>query len=302
MPSTLIFDVKRYAINDGPGIRMTVFLKGCPLTCEWCHNPESLSRKVQRLYSNTKCIGCSACVEACPEGALRLTPEGIVTDDALCQLRGECARACPSGATEMSGEPATVDDLMERIEKETIFFDQSGGGLTVSGGEPLTHPEFLIALFDACGKKHIHRTLDTTGFAKTELLLRVAERTDHFLYDLKMMDPVQHKHHTGVDNQLILENLVALAESGASIDIRIPVIAGVNDTAQNAEQSAAFIAALAGEKKQVNLLPYHNIALKKYEKLGQAYDAGCMAEPEQASLERIAAVFEDHGLAVVIGG
>ncbi len=302
MPSALIFDVKRYAINDGPGIRMTVFLKGCNLACEWCHNPESLSRTVQRMYSSTKCIGCSACVEACPEGALRLTPAGIVTDAELCQLRGECAKVCPTGATEMSGDTATVDDLMERIERETIFFDQSGGGLTVSGGEPLMHPEFLVALFDACGKKQIHRTLDTTGFAKTEVLLRVAERTDHFLYDLKMMDPVRHKLHTGVDNRVILGNLMALAEAGASIDIRIPVIAGVNDDAENVEQSAAFVAALAGEKKQVNLLPYHNIAVKKYEKLGQAYDTGRMAEPEQASLDRIAAVFEDHGLAVVVGG
>ena len=300
--AALIFDVKPYAINDGPGIRMTIFLKGCPLSCEWCHNPESRSRKVQRMYSSAKCIGCSKCIEVCPTDALRLTPEGIVTDPELCELCGECAAVCPTNATEMSGELATVDSLMERIEKETIFFDQSGGGVTISGGEPLMHPEFLIALLDACGAKMIHRTVDTTGFARTELLLRVAERTDHFLYDIKMMDTARHKRHTGVDNTLILENLGALAETGASINIRIPLIAGVNDDDENARQTAEFVAGLAGEKKQVNLLPYHNIGVKNYEKLGQDYDPGSLAEPDQAAIDRVAAVFEEFGLPVVVGG
>ena len=181
--SAPIFDVKHYAINDGPGIRMTVFLKGCPLTCEWCHNPESRSRKTQKMYSRARCIGCSRCVEACPRGALELTAEGIVTDALLCERCGTCATVCPTKATEMSGESATVEELMELIEKDVIFFDQSGGGLTVSGGEPLMYPEFVIALFDACGERSIHRTLDTTGFARTATLLRVADafqrRTDH---------------------------------------------------------------------------------------------------------------------------
>lgn len=302
MTSPLVFDVKRYAINDGPGIRMTVFLKGCPLACEWCHNPEGRSGKVQLMYSQAKCIGCSRCIEVCPRDARRLTPTGIVTDPVLCDLCGECAQACPTHATEMSGEPATVEALMEQIEKETIFFDQSGGGVTVSGGEPLMHPEFLIALLDACKEKRIHRTVDTTGFCKTEVLLLVAERTDHFLYDLKLMDSDEHRRHTGVGNDVILDNLVALAKTGASINIRIPLIAGVNDGDENARQTAAFVAALAGEKKQVNLLPFHNIAFKKYEKLGEAYDPSSLAEPDQARLERVVAIFEEYGLPVVIGG
>ncbi len=302
MNTGLIFDVKRYAINDGPGIRMTVFLKGCPLACEWCHNPESTSRKVQLMYSSAKCITCSKCVEACPENARRLTSTGIVTDPLLCKLCGKCAEVCPTKATEMSGEVVTVDGLMKQIEKEVIFFDQSGGGVTVSGGEPLMHPEFLIALLDACGEKMIHRTVDTTGFAKTEILLRVAERTDHFLYDLKVMDSAKHRAYTGVGNEVILENLVTLAQTGASINIRIPLIAGVNDDDDNIRQTAAFVASLAGAKKTVNLLPYHNIAVKKYEKLGQDYNPGDLAEPDQATLDRVTAVFEDHGLSVVIGG
>ena len=302
MTSPLVFDVKRYAINDGPGIRLTVFLKGCPLACEWCHNPESRSAKPQLMYSSVKCIGCSSCIEVCPQDARRLTHSGIVTDPLLCDLCGECTVVCPTHATEMSGEPTTVEALMRQIEKETIFFDQSGGGLTVSGGEPLMHPEFLIALLDACAAKKIHRTVDTTGFGKTEVLLSVAERTDHFLYDLKLMDSAKHRLHTGVGNEGILENLIALAETGAGINIRIPLVAGINDDEENARQTAAFVVALAGEKKQVNLLPFHNIAFKKYEKLGETYDPSSLAEPDQAALERVVAIFEEYGLPVVLGG
>ncbi len=254
------------------------------------------------MYASPKCIGCSTCVRACPTGALTLTPQGIVCDSSLCDVCGECAVVCPTKATEMSGELTTVDQLMDRIEGETIFFDQSGGGLTVSGGEPLTYPDFVSALFDACGRKRIHRTLDTSGLARTEVLLGIAERADPFLFDLKMMDSARHKRHTGVGNELILRNLVALAETGASINIRIPLIAGTNDDDDNAERSATFVAGLAGVKKQVNLLRYHNIAAKKYERLGLIYDGGHLAEPGQDAVERVTAIFERHGLTVAEGG
>ncbi len=302
MTSALIFDVKRYAINDGPGIRMTVFLKGCLLDCEWCHNPESKSTSVQRMYTASRCIGCSRCVDACPEDALKLTRDGIISDSLLCQGHGDCATVCPTRATEMSGEVTTVEDLLELIEKEIIFFDQSGGGITVSGGEPLLHPEFLIALLDACGERRIHRTVDTSGLARREVLLEVAKRTDHFLYDLKLMDPVRHKRYTGVGNEGILSNLVCLAETGASINIRMPLIAGINDDEENARQTAMFVAGLAGEKKQVNVLPYHNIATAKYEKLGQAFDPESLTEPDQSAIDRVTTIFQEQGLPVVIGG
>jgi pyruvate formate lyase activating enzyme len=297
-----IFDVKRYAINDGPGIRMTVFLKGCPLSCAWCHNPESVSPRVQKLFSASKCLGCRTCVEACTRDAIALADDGIVTDAELCELCGECAEVCPSQATEMSGEWVTVDALMKQIDREVIFFDQSGGGITVSGGEPLMQPEFLTELLDACGKRGIHRTLDTSGFAKQKVLLDVTRRTDYFLYDLKMMDSARHKEHCGTSNEVILENLIALAETGASINIRVPLLVGVNDDDENIVQTAEFVAGLAGEKKQVNLLLYHNIAKKKYEKLGQVFDEGEMGEPSPESVERIAAIFDSYGLPVVVGG
>ncbi len=302
MQSGLIFDVKKYAINDGPGIRVTIFFKGCPLHCAWCHNPESISSRVQKMYNRDKCIGCNSCVEVCPETACKLTSEGIVTDPERCTSCGKCADICPTKATEMSGRVATVDELVEIIEKERIFFEQSGGGVTISGGEPLLQSDFLIALLDELGLRSIHRTVDTTGFAKSEILLKVAKRTELFLYDLKMMDPLRHKKWTGVDNEHILKNLQLLAETGASINIRIPLVKGVNDDDANIEQTAAFVASLAGQKKKVNILPYHNIAANKYLKLGETYDSSGMAEPSEEEQANVIAKFANFGLEAVVGG
>ena len=191
---------------------------------------------------------------------------------------------------------------MAKIEKERIFFDQSGGGVTFSGGEPLQHADFLIEILDECGERGIHRTVDTTGLAKTETLLEVAKRTDHFLYDLKMMDSTKHKSWTGVPNEQILENLKMLSATGAMINIRIPLIKGVNADEENIRETAAFIAGLAGEKKKVNLLPYHNIAARKYQKLGGEYDPGEMEEPSEEEQEKAVAIFAEHGLEAIIGG
>lgn len=298
----LIFDIKRYSINDGPGIRITVFLKGCPLSCTWCHNPESQSACAQKLYTDAKCIGCGECVRACPHQALTLTPEGIVTDDDKCTVCGLCADVCPTKAIEMSGRRMTVAELMRVIERETVFFDHSEGGVTVSGGEPLMHPEFLCELLDACGEEDIHRTVDTTGLAATETLLNVARRTDLFLFDLKSMDSQTHRKYCGVDNVLILENLRALAAAGADIWIRIPLIVGVNCDEKNIRETAAFVASLDGPPRKVHLLPFHNIAVKKYEKLGKPCDLSGMSEPSPGELESIVSIFEAHGIDAVVGG
>ena len=302
MQSGLIFDVKRYAINDGPGIRVAIFLKGCPLNCRWCHNPESISGKVQKMYNKAKCIGCRSCIEACPEKACTLGPDGIVTDLTACTGCGACAEICPTRATEMSGRIATVDEIVAIVEKERIFFDQSGGGVTFSGGEPLNQPEFLMALLRALGKNSIHRAVDTSGFAPKEILLDVAQLTDLFLYDLKMIDSDRHKKWTGVDNSRILENLKLLSRIGANIDIRIPLIKGVNADLENLEKTASFVAALPGEKKSVSLLPYHHSMAAKYQKLGRVYDGQAMSEVTEGEKTQAVELFASFGLQATIGG
>ncbi len=298
----LIFDIKRYAINDGPGIRSTVFFKGCLLNCAWCHNPESISPFPQKMYTADKCIGCNSCVDACPENACELTSQGIVTDPELCKVCGICADVCPTKATEISGEVMSKEAIMDKIEKERMFFDQSGGGVTFSGGEPLMHADFLIELLDECGERGIHRTVDTTGLAKKETLLEVAKRTEHFLYDLKSMDSAVHEKWTGASNEKILENRKTHSTTGAKINIRIPLVKGVNADEENIRATAAFIAELEGEKKKVNLLPYHNIAARKYQKLGGEYNPGKMQEPSEAEQKRCVEIFAEYGLDAIIGG
>lgn len=308
----LIFDIRRYSINDGPGIRITIFMKGCPLRCAWCHNPESQSPEVQKLYTTSKCIGAQDCIEVCPNHALTLTPEGIVTDTAACNLCGKCAETCPSKAIEMSGKLYGVEDLMRIIERERVHIEHSGGGVTFSGGEPLMHPEFLIEMLKACGEKGLHRAVDTCGFASTKTLLEVAKHTDLFLFDLKLLDPVQHKIWTGVDNRLILKNLKILAENGANINIRIPFIKNVNSRVEEIMGMAEFITKLPFKNRGsetaspgrplVNLLPYHNIASGKYKKLEMFYDSAAMDEPTPEDLKTAAEIFGKYGIEVEVGG
>ena len=297
-----IFDIKRYAINDGPGIRIVIFMKGCNLNCAWCHNPESISARQEKMYASTKCIGCGTCVAACPDNAIALTPEGIITDAELCNLCGKCAEACPAKAIEMSGKRMSVAEIMNEIEKERVFFDQSGGGVTFSGGEPLLHHEFLIQLLDECGRRKIHRAVDTAGFANTEILLEVAKHTDLFLFDLKMMDSEKHRKWMGVPNEKIRENLKILAETGANINIRIPLVGGVNNDEENMKATARFVAELSGEKKVVNLLPYHKIAQTKYQKLGRPDDFRLLEEPTKEAQLRALNIFQEYGIMASIGG
>jgi pyruvate formate lyase activating enzyme len=298
----LVFDIKRYAINDGPGIRVAVFLKGCNLHCAWCHNPEGIQPGIEKMYVASKCIGCGTCVSVCPADALTLTSNGIVTDADRCTLCGKCAEVCPTKAFEMSGHMMSVEEVMEVIEKEQVFMEQSGGGVTFSGGEPLLQPEFLIELLKECGKRGIHRAVDTAGHVKTDMLLAVAKHTDLFLYDLKMMDPDLHKTWTGVDNELILSNLRAISEAGSEVIIRIPLIGGINDHEGNIRQTSEFINSLSGSIKEVHLLPYHPIAQHKYVKLGRSEEFVLLEEPDKETLEKAVDFFTRNGIKVQIGG
>lgn len=302
MSTSLIFDIKRYAINDGPGIRVVIFFKGCNLNCAWCHNPESISAKAGKMYTQSKCIRCGSCVVACEQDAISLFADGIVIDQQRCVMCGKCCEACPSLALEMSGKVMSVDEIIGIIEKERIFFEQSGGGVTFSGGEPLLHSELLIKLLEECGKRGIHRIVDTAGNVREETLLEVAKQTDLFLFDLKMMDSELHKQWTGSDNRLILQNLKKLAETAAGIIIRIPLIGGVNDTDENIEQTARFISELAGDSKEVQLLPYHNIARHKFQKLGIKDKSEKLREPEKEALAAAVEKFRKYGIKAGIGG
>jgi pyruvate formate lyase activating enzyme len=254
------------------------------------------------MYAPAKCIQCGTCVMACPEKAITLTSEGIITDAERCNMSGRCAEVCPTKAIEISGKPMSVSEIMNEIEKERVFFDQSGGGVTFSGGEPLLQSQFLIELLDECGKRRIHRAVDTAGLANTEIILEVAKRTDLFLYDLKLMDSEKHREWVGVPNEKILENLKLLAETGVKIIIRIPMIGGVNDDEENMKATARFVAELSGEKKEVNLLPYHKIAQTKYQKLGRPEEFQLLEEPTKEAQMQAIAIFQEYGIKASIGG
>jgi pyruvate formate lyase activating enzyme len=297
----VIFDLKKYAIHDGPGIRTTVFFKGCPLACRWCHNPEGMAVATQRIYRKERCIDCGECIQICPQKAIYRTAEGMVADPAKCQLCRACADHCPAAAVEFVGQRVTVAEVVRQIEKDVAFYDQSSGGVTFSGGEPLMQPEFLLELLEACGDLDLHRTVDTTGYADATLLLRVAQKTDLFLYDLKLMDTEKHRKCTGVSNEQILANLRRLAQNDARIQVRIPVIPGVNSDPENIDETADFIHSLGGVE-HIGLLPFHNSARCKYRRLGMQWVSAHVQQPSADLLQSIAARLKKFGLKVTIGG
>jgi pyruvate formate lyase activating enzyme len=301
MTTGIIFDIKRYAIHDGPGIRTTVFMKGCPLFCRWCHNPEGIDPAPFWTYRKERCICCGACVENCPEQALGIEPEGIVLSEASCRGCFTCTEVCPAEAREQVGRKVTAAELLGEIQKDIPFYDTSGGGVTFSGGEPLMQAEFLTELLKLSGSEHIHRVVDTTGYAGPEILMAVAAHTDLFLYDLKMMDSAKHKKYTGVSNRLILDNLKQLARQGVGLIIRLPLIPGVNDDADNLNQTGAFLSQLSGIKK-VDVLPYHDFQKSKYIRFGVHYRGINTKPPSSEMLSRVREHLESFGLEVAIGG
>jgi len=300
-PTGLIFDISRYAIHDGPGIRTTVFLKGCPLSCWWCHNPESQSADKELLYRAERCIGCATCVEACPEGAISHTPEGYVANSDRCTLCGKCVPVCPADARELVGREITVAELIKEIEKDALFFDESGGGVTFSGGEPLAQSQFLIEALKACREMDIHTVVDTCGFAPRQVLESAVPFTRLFLFDLKMIDPELHRKYTGVSNDIVLSNLAWLSEQETETIIRIPIIPGINDTPDNIEATGKFLAGLP-KKLEVNLLPYHATAQQKYSRFGLTYRLPHLNPPPAEQMEELTGRLALFGLSVFAGG
>ncbi len=286
----IIFDIKRFALHDGPGLRTTVFLKGCPLSCSWCHNPESREFSPALLFRPSRCISCLRCVEACPEGAISAGKDHPDTDYRLCSACGRCVAVCPSEAREIVGREYTVPEIMEEIRRDRVFHDESGGGATFSGGEPLAQPGFVSSLLQACRDNGIHTALDTSGYAEKTVFLEAASLADLVLFDIKAMDPEIHLKLTGVYNKEILENVSALsALGGTEILIRIPLIPGLNDDAVNISQTGAYVRGLSGVSG-VELLPFHPMTKEKHLRFSLPYrgpDAETYPEEREEEAERI---------------
>jgi len=298
-PVGLVFNVMRFSLHDGPGIRTTVFLKGCPLRCWWCHNPESQSPTPEVIYFEERCVRSGECVRACPHQALRW--DGQLLLDALrCQRCGGCASACPTGARELAGHKMTVPDLLAEVSKDRVFFEESGGGVTISGGEPLMQAEFVETVLAACRVDRIHTVLETCGFAEWRTVERVAANVDLFLYDLKLIDVERHRHYTGVTNDLILDNLRRLSERGSAIVVRVPVVPGVNDDRTSLEALSAFLSPLG--LRNVDLLPYHRIGSEKYHRLRLPYRMAGVPTPTAERMEALATHLRSDGFQVRVGG
>lgn len=299
--SSTIFAIKRYALHDGPNIRTTIFFKGCPLACHWCHNPEGIDSNIRIVTLTGKCIGCRECVDNCRENALQLTDNGICRKIEHCTLCRTCIETCPALVHETTGYEMTTDELLNEIKKDLPFYDQSGGGVTISGGEPLSQPDTLLALLKRCGDLGIHRTVDTSGFAPTDTLMKIAEHTDLFLFDLKHMNNERHLQYTGVANTLILHNLQELSESGQQIRVRVPLIPGVNDDEKNIRATGSFVAAWKGIQG-IDILPYHSSAKTKYAKLNLAYKGQHFTSPTQQEIAKTFDLLKQYISDVRIGG
>jgi pyruvate formate lyase activating enzyme len=297
-----VFDVRRYSIHDGPGIRTAVFFKGCPLNCLWCHNPEGVNPARELMHWPSRCSRCYSCIAACPLGAVSKDAAGaVVLDKKKCDLCGRCAAACLYDAMQVVGYETSLDGLVREIEKDRIFYEESGGGATFTGGDPLAQPGFLEGLLDALGDRGIHAAVDTSGFSRDGVLDRIAAKARLLLYDVKLIDDARHREFTGVSNARILDNLKRLAEGPAAVWVRIPLVGGVNDDDENIRGTIAFLKSLK-KIKNVGLLPYHPGGMEKARRLGIDSRFRTFEAPPEERLEAIEAAFRAAGFDVRRGG
>ena len=294
-----IFDIQRFSINDGPGIRTTVFFKGCPLRCIWCSNPESQEQWPQLLYFESLCTRCYRCVEVCPTGATKKSSDGsIEIDRGLCQACGACVEACPAQARVISGRTTSVDEVVEVVRKDELFYRNSGGGVTASGGEPVYQPDFLIELLRQCQRYGLHTTLDTCGYVKWGVMEEILDHTDLVYYDLKHMDTGKHREFTGVGNELILDNARRISQSGKPIVMRLPLIPGYNDSEENIKATAEFVTGI--EVVRLDIVPFHQLGSNKYQRLGRVYQLIGLKPYQEEEIQAFKDTFESYGLEVSI--
>lgn len=286
-----VFNIQKFCVNDGPGIRTVVFLKGCPLRCAWCHNPESHSCPPELLYDASKCVSCGRCAAVCPNGVHSFDADGKhILDRSRCTACGACADACVPGALEVSGKLMSVDEVMKEVLKDKVFYDNSGGGITLSGGEPLLQFEFSLSLLEAAKQNGLNTCIETCGYASEDKIAKIAAVTDIFLLDWKLSDSLLHKQYTGVDNERIRSNVELLCHIGARIILRCPIIPDVNDN----DEHFSGIAELANSYaciEEIQIEPYHSLGIEKYRKVGKVAKLTDTKMPDNSTVEEwIAAI------------
>lgn len=297
-PKACLFNIQKFSIHDGPGVRTTVFFKGCPLRCFWCSNPESISTSVQVLWSEKACVGCGGCVAACPASAVTMAGAVPVFDHGACTGCGLCVAACPRDALSLTGKSHTLDRVVEKCLEDRLFYEDSGGGVTLSGGEVLSQPEFARELLAHLRAEGIHTALETNGYAGEDVFRAVASEADLLLFDVKHYDEKKHLQGTGVSNATILRNLARAVADGIEVLARIPVIRGYNDSPEDAEGFGRLLAGMGIEAAQ--LLPFHQMGESKYAMLGLAYPLASAAPLHKEDLEGYRQILLSQGMKRVI--
>lgn len=299
----IVFNIQHYSIHDGPGIRTTVFLNGCPLRCQWCQNPESQTIQPQLFYYREKCTGCGECVQACPQGAITMAGKLSITNRDLCKGHGNCTQVCRNEARNLMGKQVTVQEVFAEVAGDAIFYESSGGGVTLSGGDPTFQGKFTASVLSLCKEASFHTAIETCGFTSWANLQEILEYTDLVLYDIKHMDSWEHEKGTGVANELILNNAKRIYhEAGKPMWVRIPIIPGFNDSKSNVEATAKFVAREMGRDVKVHLLPYHRMGETKYARLEKSDRSILIQPPTVQKMEQLLSIVESLGLEGQIGG
>ncbi|KYH29508.1 MULTISPECIES: glycyl-radical enzyme activating protein [Clostridium] len=296
----VIFDIQRYSVHDGPGIRTILFIKGCPLSCIWCSNPESQCIEPQIMFFSKNCIGCERCYEVCGKGAIDFNLPSRINKD-KCVKCGKCVEVCYAEALNMTGNERTVQELLSELKKDNVHYRRSGGGITLSGGEALAQPEFTIELLKGCKASGFHTAIETTAFSNPSVLEKALPWLDLVMLDIKHMNSNKHYAYTGQSNELILNNSKLIAESGVPLIIRVPIIPTVNNDEENIRATANFAKDLKNVS-EIHILPYHAFAQNKYESLGYEYNMKDLQPPTREELNNIKKIIEEYGFICKIGG